>query len=343
MHLYNNNISIYTKNVDVNLLKPGDVLAHDILLRDGATLIKANTELNCKLISKLKTLGSKVVTLDLTKVYLDGIAATQCLFSAAKAGRPVQPNDVRQIIEPIMSAFSRTQNVVSLLLQLRSGDEYTFQHTLNVGIISSILAKWLGYEDKEELLKIAMAGTLHDIGKSRVPQEILNKPGPLTREEFEVMKTHSALSYQILCESSEYDKSVRRAVLEHHERENGSGYPQGLLGHEISPYAKIVTVADIYHAMSSERIYKSRDNPLYVLDEIRKEIDSLDPAIVLTLIENMTQHLCTCKLLLSDGRSGTILTIDEQNLRYPLIKLDNSLDVLDLAENQHISIIDIVA
>lgn len=332
--------NIYTKDVDVNLLKPGDVLAHDIRLRNGATLIIANTELNDQLINKLKIIGSKLVTLDITKVYLEAISATKSLFKKAEEGSPIPVEDVKNIVQPIINEFNRTQSIVSLLLQLRSDDEYTFQHTLNIGILSTMIAKWLGYNEAEQL-KIAMAGTLHDIGKSKIPLKILNKPGPLTRDEFEIMKTHSTLSYEILCLDSEYDESIKLGVLQHHERENGKGYPHGLTGPEISPYAKIVIVADIYHAMSSKRVYKDKENPLYVLDQIRKEIDTLDPNIVLTFIKNMIQYLCGCKVALSDGRTGTIITIEEQNLRYPVVKLDNLPCVLDLAKNRDILIIDI--
>ena len=332
--------SIYTQNVEVDLLKPGDVLANDILFRNGTVLVKADTELDDRIISKLMHLKSKVVTLDITKVYLNGISATRSLFKDVSAGKPIQQEDVKHIVEPIMNEFARTHNVVSLLLKLRSDDEYTFQHTLNIGIISSIIARWLGY-NKDEQLKVAMAGTLHDIGKSRIPLTILNKPGPLTRDEFEIMKTHSRLSYEILSQNSEYEEEIKLGVLQHHERQNGKGYPYGLAGGEISKFARIVSVADIYHAMTSKRVYKSKENPLYVLDEIRKEIDTLDPTVVLTFIKHMAQAICGCKVFLSDGRTGTIITVDEQNLRYPIIKLDNLPCVLDLNNNRDTLITDI--
>lgn len=332
--------NIYTQNVEVELLKPGDVLANDILFRNGTVLVKADTELNDQIINKLMHLKSKVVTLDITKVYLNGISATQTLFKDASDGKSIQQENVKHIIEPIMNEFARTRNVVSLLLKLRSDDEYTFQHTLNIGIISSIIARWLGY-DKDEQLKVAMAGTLHDIGKSRIPLTILNKPAPLTSDEFEIMKTHSELSYEILSQGSEYDEEIKLGVLQHHERQNGKGYPHGLSGDEISQSAKIVSVADIYHAMTSKRVYQDKVNPLYVLDEIRKAIDTLDPTVVLTFIKHMAQAICGCNVSLSDGRTGVIITVDEQNLRYPVIKLDNLPCVLDLNNNRDILITDI--
>jgi len=338
--LFYKDLNIYTKNVDIDLLKPGDVVAHDIRLQNGAALVKANTVLDEHLIERLKTIGSKMVTLDITKVYLNGIAATQALFKSAGEGKPIKPGDVKKIVEPIIHEFARTPNALNILLQLRSEDEYTFQHTLNIGILSALIAKWLDYDEGQQL-KIAMAGTLHDIGKSRIPLAILNKPGPLTREEFEIMKTHPLLSYEILTQSAIYDEDVKLGVLQHHERLNGKGYPYGLSGEEISLYARIVSVADIYHAMTSKRPYKAKENPLYVLEQIRKEIDSLDPTVVLTFIKKMSQALCGCRVILSDGRSGTIITVDEQNLRYPLIKLDNPPCVLDLAKHKDLLICDI--
>jgi len=213
-------------------------------------------------------------------------------------------------------------------------------HTLHIGILSSMLARWLGYSESEQL-KIALAGTLHDIGKSRIPLDILNKPGALTREEYEIMKTHSSLSYDILSQNSDYDESIKLGVLQHHERQNGKGYPQGLTSQEISPYASIVSIADIFHAMTSKRVYKDKENPLYVLDQIRKEIDTLDPAMVLTFVRNMAQSFCGYQVLLSDGRRGTIINIDEQNLRYPLVRLDNPPCILDLDKNHDLLMVDI--
>lgn len=279
----NKDFNIYTKEVDVNLLRCGDVLANDFCLRDGAILVKAQTVLDEQMIAKLKKFGSKVVSLDITKVYLNSIALTQSLFDNVRRDKKVHTPEVTQLLSPIMSEITRTSNVVSILLQLRSDDEYTFQHTLNIGIISALIAKWLGYT-QEDQLKIAITGTLHDIGKSQIPLSILNKPGPLTKDEFEIMKTHSTLSYEIVSQNSDYDENIRLGVLQHHERENGSGYPHGVLGDNICPYAKIVSVADIYHAMTTKRVYKDKENPLYVLDEIRREIDSLEPEIVLTFI-----------------------------------------------------------
>lgn len=332
--------NVFTKDVDVNLLKSGDILAHDFCLRDGAVLVRAQTVLDEDIIAKLKRFGSKVVSLDITKVYVNSIYSTQALFNDARSGKVVEKNEVTELLYPLMSEITRTGNAVSILLQLRSDDEYTFQHTLNIGVISGLIAKWLGYSEEEQL-KIAIAGTMHDIGKSQIPLSILNKPGRLAKEEFEIMKTHSKLSYEIVNQDSDFDEDIKLGVLQHHERFNGKGYPYGIKGEEISPYARIVSVADIYHAMTSKRVYKDKENPLYVLDEIRKEIDALDPQVVLTFIKNMCQRLCGCKISLSDGRTGTIINIDENNLRYPLVKLDDSPYVLDLNKKREITITDI--
>ena len=172
-------LNLYTKKVEVMSLRPGDILAHDIYLRNGLLVLKSGTELTERQIGKLRNMKNMVVTLDLTKVYMRATAACKTLMSKAAKGQEVQKEEVFELVNPFIKEANREKNAARLLLQLQSQDEYTFQHTVNIGIIARFIGKWLGYGSLE-LDEITLAGTLHDIGKSQVPLKILNKPGDLT-------------------------------------------------------------------------------------------------------------------------------------------------------------------
>ncbi|MBZ4653070.1 MAG: hypothetical protein JG781_408 [Peptococcaceae bacterium] len=258
----------------------------------------------------------------------------------AADGRPVLAEEVNEMLEPFIQEANREKNTARLLLQLQSQDEYTFQHTINIGILAMVIGKWMKYSEQESA-RLALAGTLHDIGKSKIPLHILNKPGPLTRVEFEIMKKHTILGYELL-NSWGYEENIKLAVLQHHEREDGKGYPYRLKGEKIHPFAKIVAVSDIYHAMTSKRVYKGKISPFLVLDHLQKNIDNLNSEIVLTFIEHMLQYLQSCKAVLNDGRIGDIVHVNRNNIGFPLVKISDSSTVIDLNKRRDIQIVDIV-
>lgn len=138
---------------------------------------------------------------------------------------------------------------------LKFSDEYTFQHSVDVATIAMLIAKNSDMSEAE-IQKIGMAGLLHDMGKSKIPNEILNKAGKLTEEEFAIMKNHSVFGYQILKEKGGIPQEVLMGVLQHHEKLNGKGYPMNVAVDKIHPYAKILSIADIYDALVTERPYK---------------------------------------------------------------------------------------
>jgi len=139
--------------------------------------------------------------------------------------------------------------------QLRVYDEYTFSHTINVSTLSSALAMALGFSD-QEVKDITLAALLHDIGKMKIPKEILNKPGKLEPNEFQIIKKHTTLGYKHIIEEMKLPEHLAKVALEHQERYGGKGYPCGLKGEEISKFAQVAAIADVYDALVSERVYK---------------------------------------------------------------------------------------
>lgn len=315
--------NLYTKRIRVENIKPGDILAHDVYLKSGLLLANAGIALTEKHIEKLKQLDDKVVTLDMRQIYIKGVQISKKIFHDAADGKPVVVKDVEEFVKPFEEEIARETNVIRLLRSLQSKDEYTFQHTINIGVLVMLIGKWLEM-DEQDTHKLMLAGTLHDIGKSKIPLSILNKPGSLTKEEFSIMKNHTIYGYEIMNKSSGFDENVKMAVLQHHERADGQGYPYGLKSDKVNLYAKIVAVADVYHAMTTTRVYRLKRNPYDVLEHLYKSIDTLDPKISLLFLDKMLCSLQSYKVLLNNGETGDVIYIDKAYISKPLIKLDNN-------------------
>jgi len=174
------------------------------------------------------------------------------------------PNDdnliqARQIIKASVDLIISSDEALANLLRLARHDFYTYTHSINVGLFGLGLAKLLSQEGQEiDLQALGFAFFFHDLGKMRIRQEILNKPGPLTEEEMEEVRQHSRLGMEMMRELGILSPVARSVVLEHHERFDGSGYPQGLAGEEIHPYARICAIVDVFDALTSDRPYHSR-------------------------------------------------------------------------------------
>lgn len=160
----------------------------------------------------------------------------------------------QDISDTIVNDVLRKDGVGLNLDALKISDEYTFKHSVDVAVAGIILGKYLGLGE-ESLRDIGTAGVLHDIGKIRIPNEILNKNGRLTDEEFTVIKNHPVYGYQLLVDNKEISEPIRRVVLYHHEHFDGSGYPSKLKGNQIPLYARILTVVDVFDALVTERPY----------------------------------------------------------------------------------------
>ena len=170
-----------------------------------------------------------------------------------RAGKLLNKDAVSSISKKLFEITKYNKNLLASVSKLKKYDEYTFEHSVNVGILASSLATHIGLSDYD-IETLTLSGILHDTGKMLVPQEILNKPGKLTDEEFKIMKSHVIKGYEYLLKQG-FEKESLKIVIEHHERYDGSGYPYGLSGKNISLHGKIGAVVDIYDAITSDRVY----------------------------------------------------------------------------------------
>lgn len=243
-------------------------------------------------------------------------------------------------ISELSNKASTTLGLLDLLHNMRQIDDSVYAHSINVALIARTLGEWLQFS-KEDLELLTLCGMLHDIGKTVVPEELLNKPGKYTEEEYARVKQHTLLGYKVL-KDLPLDIHVKRTALMHHERGDGSGYPQGLKEGEIDSFAQIIAIADVYDAMTAARSYRAPLCPFQVIDAFEKEgLQKFHPQYILTFLKRIANSYQHNRVLLNDGSSGTIVMINPKHLTQPILQLDDG-SIMDLTERQELSIIKII-
>ena len=257
------------------------------------------------------------------------------LFEQALHSGKIDEEQVSEGFAPLVENFKSEKDVVSLLLTLNNKDDYTYQHSVQVGILAYFLAKWLGTSEAGALLA-GKAGYLHDIGKCKIETDILNKPSRLNDKEFAEIKKHTIFGYEILNQSFN-NSALSFAAIEHHERCDGTGYPKGIKASTIQPLSKIIAVADIYSAMISTRVYQKERDLLHVLQELHRiSFNELDPKYTQMFIKHMIPNFIGKSVLLSNGDIGTIVFTNQSDLFRPLVKVNE--EFIDLSNKHEISI-----
>lgn len=252
--------------------------------------------------------------------YNEAVDGVREMFAQVLTEGKISEEQVQQSFDPLVENFQKEKDVVGLLVALNSKDDYTYQHSVQVGMLSHYIATWLNYS-QEDILLAGKAGYLHDIGKAKIDESILKKPGRLSEEEYNLIKQHTLLGYEIIRRSMG-EGVFALAALQHHERLDGKGYPQQLRETKIHPISKIVAVADVYSAMISTRVYRRKHNLLAVLKELyRMSFGELDPFIVNTFIKNMIPNFIGKKILLTSGETGTIVYNNPTDFFHPLIQI----------------------
>ena len=252
------------------------------------------------------------------------------------------PLDIEELTDQVYGLLQMNKGnipVFDLLHNMRQYDDATYSHSMNVAIISNMLAYWLKWpEEKVQLATVC--GLLHDIGKLRIPQKLIQKPGKLSEEEYEIVKSHSLEGYRFL-KSRGARPEIQLTALMHHEKCDGSGYPLHLKRNEINSYAKLVTIADIYDAMTSARIYRGPLCPFKVVQIFEEEgLQKYDTEYILTFLDNVTNTYLQNRVRLSNGREGEIIMIQKECLSRPLVKCGT--EIVDLKEHPELEITEIL-
>ena len=229
-------------------------------------------------------------------------------------------DDMLQQVDSILSKTRNSLHLLDMMQCLRGFDDMTYMHSMNVALICHMIGTWSGLT-KSELDILVTCGLLHDIGKLKIPADIISKPGKLTDEEFELVRSHPRLGYDIL-RTKDVDNRVKLAALQHHERYNGSGYPRQLTGPEISNFSAIVAVADVYDAMTSNRVYRKGICPFTVIATLEKEKDLYEPSLLYLFMKRTIEAYVNTEVILSNNERGKIVLLNQNLLSRPVVITD---------------------
>lgn len=340
-------------------LKPGMVVGQAVLKENGKVLLAEGTVLTDRLIHLLDTWDIRTVSIreetdrvsvDFGPVHSEAVEGfyqtyyqtVDFMKHAFAAIRHFQKISVDQMLQLVAGNVRTLVDDVGALFYLNMGnnpEDYTYHHSVRVAIVAGILGKWLGYE-RERLDDLLLAGLLHDIGKAEIPLEIINKPGKLTGEEMKAVRLHSVYGAQLLKSAAHaVPADVILGVLQHHERMDGSGYPNKTAGAKIHDFARIIAIADTYDAMTSERLFQSKTTPFTVVDVLSQEMFTrLDPDFSTTFLNNIRDSLLGVIVQLSDGREAEVVYLGEFLAARPVVKTkEGEFICLDKCKDVYVS------
>lgn len=351
---------IFTKN-----LVPGMVTATDVFNYNDQLIIPANTVLDDTLISRMEyysiqrisvidnnadeppvtvSYSSKVVSSpqfkEFKKNFTENVTALQdtmkeILDSQEKLDETNLLNQATTLVNPNATSIE----VFDMIHNMRAYDDSTYAHCVNVSLICRIMAKWLNFS-QEDTDVLTLCGLLHDIGKLSIPDDIVKKPDKLTKEEYELVKTHTTKGYEALMKQ-DIDKRIINCALMHHERCDGSGYPNGLHGSQIDEFAKIVAICDVYDAMTAARVYRGPQCPFKVISIFEDEgLQKYDPHYILTFLERIVSSYMNNSVRLNDDRIGEVIMINPGKLSKPMVRVGD--DYIDLSKESSLWIEDLV-
>lgn len=266
------------------------------------------------------------------RAYTQAKTLAEDIMAGVRIGRALDINRARAVVDDCVDSLLRNENALLLLTKLKHKDHYTAEHSINVSVLAAALGKHLGMLE-EEIRTLGLCGLLHDVGKMRIPNTVLNKPGTLTPDEHALMRSHAGLGRDILINVNGVNHAAIDVAYNHHERLDGKGYPRGLRGSQIPHFAKVVAVVDTYDAITSTRCYDGARSSLEALEILYRMRDrQFDPELTLEFIRMIGIFPPGSLVELASGEVGIVLASNPRNRRKPVIKLVRDAGKQPLAE-----------
>ena len=280
-------------------------------------------------IPSITSIYDKVKIKSFRAKYIQQVDEVTKVIKAIGRGSYVNINEIHNISKHIMHEFDTLSDVVNYMHLVKPLDDYTYSHSLNVSLMAIVIGKWMGFNEKQ-LDEIAVAGLLHDLGKTKVSQELLSKPGKLTPEEFDEIKKHTILGFMMVEKAMNISPDIKYAILMHHEKIDGTGYPTGATESQIPLYARIIAVADIYDAMTSNRTYRDKLCPFEVIKDFEMQTyGKLDTEVLSIFLKNIANSYLGDFVELNNGEIAEVIFINPNRVWQPIVKSGN--DFIDLS------------
>lgn len=337
--------------IRVNKLIPGMKVAEDVYTPKGLMIIPKDTVLDEKHIFRIKLYQIMNVLIqsegdekptsqsDIHQYFEEEITQnfkefkeryqvhhqlTEKKLNEVLDGEPINEDDLVEVSTVLIDSLRTKSELFNYLYYLKEEDDYTYTHCLNVSVLANVFARWLKLSE-EDIHNITLAGLLHDLGKLKIDPSIINKPGKLTEEEFATIKKHSSFGYDSI-KGQKVNDDVKNGVLFHHEKLDGSGYPLGIKGAQIPLYARIISIVDIYDAMTSKRSYHDKFSPFKVIRMFEQECYGLlDTKLLFIFLENIAHNYLGNDALLSNGDKARIVFIHNQSPSRPIVQVGDSM------------------
>ncbi len=346
-------------------------LAKSIFGSDGRVLLAAGTELNERFINRLIELGingayiedgitedvlvedvisdrTRLEAIHTIRSIMEDIDLEKCVDEEAR--EKVKVDLARSAVSKILDDLSLNRDLIVSLLDLRTYNDYTFSHSVNVTILSLVLGVALSLNELE-IRDLGIGALLHDIGMARIPKKMYLKPGPLTKREYEIIKEHPKIGFDLLKWNQDISLVAAHIAYQHHERMNGSGYPRGLPGERIHRFAQIAMVADVYDALTSDRSYRKRVLPHEAVEYLMGGAGTL---FSLKVVEVFVKHVAIYPIgvmvRLNTGEKGVVAKINKPLLARPVVKIIYDKDgnllkepkMVDLSKEFTLSIVEVL-
>lgn len=323
--------------INIENAEPGMVVGKSIYNEQGSILVNYHVKLTDKLIKRMKDKGLPGLYIDdelSEDIKVEDLISDELGVKATKALKKLDIDVALNVASDLTEELALNGDINVNLVSLRTSSDYTYKHSINVAVLSVLTGIGIGLK-KSMLKELAAAGLLHDIGKINIPVEILEKPGPLTEEEYETVKSHSEIGYQKIKGNINISSKTKMGVFMHHENVNGTGYPMGLQGDQIYMFAKIIHIADVYDAITSERVYKKAQSPQEAVKFLMSHAGTMfQPEYVKAFLTYIPLYPKGRNVELSDGRVAVVVENRQQNTLYPIVRCLSDGKTLDLADHE---------
>lgn len=309
------------------LLSDLDEIDHHIYEPAPRSIVNRNMEVNI-------LTGEGNIPIDVK--HEKAIEDTKGVFDKIRVEGELDLARLRKNVEETLPDMVRNNDVLMRLNQLKQSDDYTFQHSIRVSILATMIGKWLGYS-QDELLELGEAGMLFDIGKLNIPEFVLKKPSNVNLDEYELIKKHAQFGYSILLKTKGVTSNIKYAALHHHERLDGSGYPLRLRENQIHDFAKIIMVCDVFDALITDRPYKKAISPLMAADYLSWSSGKLfDSEVCYVFIKRLSEYFVGKNVKLSNGEEGKIVFVDTNFPTRPTVQVGDKF--IDLIKDRSINV-----